>query len=201
MTQNQAKLCLRQKAGQATMTTCRIVCMALTMALALFTQTPNTAEAKGDIEIKAWQLHHLDMDYCKRVMDVAEDYDINTIVLSHDIIGFTMQLYGKSFVTPADADRGAKIRELANYAKDKNLKVWIWTHELADVPEKYVENDIVQMDRRGFWKWLEDRYDKVFVDFPEFDKGSDPIAVQNLKIPPFKIVALPVPALKILRIE
>lgn len=130
----------------------------------------NTAHAQisSRISMRAWQLHHLDMDYCKKVMDHAADYNVNTIVLSHDIIGATMQLYNES-KEGHDPERGNKIRELAQYAKSKNLNSWIWTHELMDVPEKFLVDDVVQMDKSGFWDWLESRYNKVLTDFPEFD--------------------------------
>ncbi|MGM0488422.1 MAG: hypothetical protein ACQESR_16890 [Planctomycetota bacterium] len=49
MTHTQANnRCLRQKAGQATMTCCRM-CMALTMALTAFTQSANAADSKDSI--------------------------------------------------------------------------------------------------------------------------------------------------------
>ncbi|MCG8389323.1 MAG: hypothetical protein MJA30_27460 [Cytophagales bacterium] len=125
--------------------------------------------AQSNIDVRAWQLHHLDVEYCKKVIDRSKDYNINTIILSHGIIWTTMQLYDKSSHGKPDATRPGKIRELAQYIKSKGLKTWIWTHEFADVPSKYLENDIVQMDRRGFWKWLEGRYDQVLKEFPEFD--------------------------------
>ncbi|WP_339713015.1 hypothetical protein [uncultured Kriegella sp.] len=128
-----------------------------------------TIWAKPEMEIRSWQLHKLDMDYCKKVMDEASKYDINTIVFSHEMIWTTMQLYGTGARKTEKNGVGEKLRELAKYAHDKDLKVWIWTHELADVPAKYLKEGIVQMDAPGFWKWLEDRYAKMFLDFPEFD--------------------------------
>jgi hypothetical protein len=125
--------------------------------------------ANNRIDIRAWQLHHLDMEYCKSLIDKASLYDINTIVLSHGIISETMQLYGTSYETPGDFTRGKKITELANYAKTKNLDTWIWVHELADVSEKYLKQGKVQLDSKGFWKWLENKYVKVLKDFPELD--------------------------------
>ncbi len=137
------------------------------MLIAFF--TCNILMANPKMEIRSWQLHTLDMDYCKRVMDKAPDYDINTIVFSHEMIWTTMELYGSSERKPKKEAVGEKLRELAEYAHSKNLRVWIWTHEFADVPTKYLKDGIVQMDASGFWKWLEDRYTKMFVDFPEFD--------------------------------
>ena len=60
MTQNQAKLCLSQKAGHATMTG-RIVCMALTMAIAVFTQTANADEAKNSVW-RGWNTYEPDTE-------------------------------------------------------------------------------------------------------------------------------------------
>lgn len=140
----------------------------ITLLVALFVCN-SILIASPKIGIRSWQLHSLDMDYCKKVMDKAPDYDINTIVFSHEMIWNTMQLYGTSRRKTEKGGVGKKLQELTEYAQSKNLKVWIWTHELADVPDEYIKNGIVQMDTPGFWHWLEDRYIKMFIDFPQFD--------------------------------
>jgi len=118
-----------------------------------------------DMDIRAWQFHVMKPDYVKSVIDRAKDYDINTVSFSHKMIGETSILYDGDDISR----RGEELHSLAIYANDKNLAVWIWIHELDNVPEHFLENAKVQMDKRGFWKWLEKRYDKLFVDFPEFD--------------------------------
>ena len=118
-----------------------------------------------ELEYKVWQFHVMKPDYVKKVMSLADDYDINTVCFSHKMIGETSELYSDEEFS----QRGEELHQLAIEAKTNNLKTWIWVHELDNVPEKYLESKAVQMDKRGFWNWLEKRYKKLFEDFPEFD--------------------------------
>ncbi len=114
------------------------------------------------VPYRAWQFHALKYDYVSRSMKLAPRYDINTVVFSHGMIGQTSQLYDGT-------DRGKQLQKLTQEAHTLGLKVWIWIHELDNVPEAFLENKTVQMDRPGFWEWLEKRYDTLFRDYPEFD--------------------------------
>ncbi len=115
------------------------------------------------VSLRIWQFHELDMAYVLKAMKRASDYNINTVVFSHGMIGEVSQLYDGS-------TRGNQLRKLANEAHALNLKVWIWIHELEfDVPTKYFEKNVVQMDKKGFWDWLKRKYEKLFNDYPEFD--------------------------------
>jgi hypothetical protein len=111
---------------------------------------------------RSWQFHTLDSSYVSKAMKRAGEYNINTVVFSHGMIGEVSQLY-------SDPRRAAELRKLAAEAHDLDLKVWIWIHELEfDVPKRYLDG-AVHLDRPGFWDWLEGKYDKLFVDYPEFD--------------------------------
>lgn len=118
-----------------------------------------------NISIKAWQFHVMQPDYVKSIIDQAEDYDINTVSFSHEMIWETSVLYNNADIS----ERGEDLRTLAKYANARNLDTWIWIHELDNVPSHFIEKDKIQMDKSGFWKWLEGRYNKLFIDFPEFD--------------------------------
>ena len=122
----------------------------------------STVPAQSLVQVRAWQFHELDMKYVSGAMKLAPQYDVNTVVFSHGMIGETSQLYDSG-------DRAAKLKQLAVEAHDLGLQVWIWVHELADVPERFLENKRVQLDRDGFWPWLEQRYRTLFDDFPGFD--------------------------------
>jgi hypothetical protein len=111
---------------------------------------------------RAWQFHKLHADYVSETMKLARDYEVNTVVFSHDMIGFASQLFDGS-------ERGPSLRRLAKEAHERNLRVWIWVRELQAVPEQFLENNVVQLDRPGLWEWLEQRYDRVFREYPEFD--------------------------------
>jgi hypothetical protein len=128
------------------------------------------------VPLRAWQLHELndleDMDYIRRVMEKAPEYDINTLVFSHGMIGAIHDLYegGDEGVSPFEGmEHGRKLNELAREAESKGLKTWIWIHELEDVPERFVKNGVVQLDDPGIYEFLKERYRKAFEDFPAFD--------------------------------
>ncbi len=129
--------------------------------------------AKSLVPYRVWQFHEMDVEYVLDMMKLAPQYNINTIIFSHGMIWNTEDLYQGADrhldTAYKGKERGYKLRELAQEAHKIGLKVWIWTHELADVPEKYFENNLVQLDKSGFWNWLANRYEKVFSDFPEFD--------------------------------
>lgn len=118
-----------------------------------------------DMDIKAWQFHVMKPDYIRSIIDQAKDYEINTVSFSHKMISKTSILYDGDGISK----RGEELRSLTTYAKNRDLDVWIWVRELDNVPDRFLKNGKVQMDKKGFWKWLENRYDKLFLDFPEFD--------------------------------
>ena len=122
-----------------------------------------TAHSEPLVPIRAWQFHHLDVNYVSRTQRKALEYDINTVVYSHGMVRRVSQMYDG---TP----RAADLKQLAAEADDLGLKVWLWIHELEeDVPARYLNDGVVQMDRPGFWDWLTAKYEKFITDFPEFD--------------------------------
>ncbi len=114
------------------------------------------------VPYRAWQFHVLKPAYVSQTLKLAKNYDVNTVVFSHEMIGYASQLFDGT-------DRGEKLRQLANQAHAQNLRVWIWVREFQDVPDRFLENRVVQLDRPGFWDWLASRYEEVFTKYPEFD--------------------------------
>jgi hypothetical protein len=114
------------------------------------------------VALRAWQFHKLDMPYVLDSLKLARNYDVNTVVFSHDMIGYASQLFDGS-------DRGQKLTQLAQAAHAEKLKVWIWVREFEGVPERFMANGVVQLDRPGFWEWLASRYDELFAKYTEFD--------------------------------
>jgi len=111
---------------------------------------------------RAWQFHELNVPYVSSTMKRAHSYGINTVVFSHEMIAYASQLFDGS-------NRAEQLRELARDGHAQPLKVWIWVHELQDVPPEYLDNGDVQLDRSGLWEWLTKRYERVFGEYPEFD--------------------------------
>jgi hypothetical protein len=116
----------------------------------------------AEVPWRAWQFHKLDVPYVLDTMKLAKDYDVNTVVFSHDMIGYASQLLDGT-------DRGAKLTQLAKAAHAGKLRAWIWVREFQNVPDRFVENKVVQLDRPGFWDWLASRYEEVFTKYPDFD--------------------------------
>ena len=129
-----------------------------------FGLTLSTARGAGPlVPVRAWQFHKLDVQYVSKALKQAQDYNINTVVYSHGMIGEVSQLYDGT-------GRRDTLRKLAREAHDLDLKVWIWVHELErDVPERFLSSGAVQLDRGGFWDRLTAKYKKLFNDYPEFD--------------------------------
>ena len=131
-------------------------------AVAICLAAVSTVGAAPLVKWRAWQFHKLNLPYVLDIIKLARQYDINTVVFSHDILGYASQLLDGS-------TRGAQIVTLAKAAHAENLKAWIWVREFQDVPPQFMANGKVQLDRPGFWEWLADRYEQVFSRYPEFD--------------------------------
>lgn len=128
------------------------------------------------VPIRAWQLHKLndreDLDYIQNVFQLAPRYNINTIVFSHGMLGAIHDLYegGVDGNSPFKGDEhGKKLNKLAQDAEKKGIKTWIWIHELEDIPDRFIKNNIVQLDDPKLYDFLKERYRKTFEDFPAFD--------------------------------
>ncbi len=66
-------------------------------------------------------------------------------------------------------EAGHAIRKIVRAAHKADLHVWVWRNELEDAPDTYRIGKQVQMDKSGFWSWLELRYVKSPGDYPEPD--------------------------------
>ena len=131
-------------------------------AVAIWLAAASLVGAAPLVKFRAWQFHEPNMPYVLDTIKLARQYDINTVVFSHDIIGYASQLLDGS-------NRGVQIVTLAKAAHAENLKAWIWVREFQNVPPQFMASGKVQLDRPGFWEWLADRYEQVFSRYPEFD--------------------------------
>ncbi|MGP8247794.1 MAG: hypothetical protein ACLQVN_25185 [Bryobacteraceae bacterium] len=111
---------------------------------------------------RAWQFHTMDLPYVLAGLKLAPTYDINTVVFSHEMIGYASELFDGT-------GRGPRLTRLTAAAHAEKLKVWIWVRELENVPPQFMAGGMVQMDRPGFWEWVAGRYDRLFTAYPSFD--------------------------------
>ena len=140
-----------------------IICALAIVACTGPGQSVALGTGEGLASVRCWQFHTPDGAYVSGALKKAAEYDINTVIFSHEMIKEVSQLY-------RDSKRAEKLRQLAKEAHTLGLRVWIWVHELeSDVPKEYIADNAVQLDRPMFWKWLQDKYEWLFRDFPEFD--------------------------------
>jgi len=114
------------------------------------------------VPIRAWQFHTMDLPYVLEGLKLAPRYDVNTVIFSHEMIGYASELFNGS-------DRGRKLHQLTEAAHAEKLKAWIWVREFDHVPGAFFDGGVVHMDRPGFWEWLAGRYSELFTAYPDFD--------------------------------
>ena len=118
--------------------------------------------AQPSAPIRAWQFHTLNIPYVKSALTVAPNYEVNTVVFSHEMIGYASQLFD-------GGDRGRQLTELAAAAHAAKLMVWIWVREFEGVPDQFLLGGNLEIDWPGFWDWLRARYERIFDTYPGFD--------------------------------
>ena len=120
------------------------------------------SQAEPLVEYRCWQFQSLDPVYVTESLKKAPDYNINTVIYSHRMIADLPELFN-------EPRRARILTMLADEAHSYDLKVWLWLHELAGVPDEYMKDNRVQMDKKGFWKWLKKRYQRLVDEYPMFD--------------------------------
>lgn len=123
---------------------------------------PCFANAQSHLRIRAWQFHYYDIPYLMKAIDIAPKYDINTVIFSHNIVWYADEML-------IDKRRGEQIDELAARAHRDGMKAWVWTHEIYNVPTRFLKNGKAQIDKPGFWRWEADKYTRLFERFRNVD--------------------------------
>ena len=120
------------------------------------------AVARLPVEYRCWQFQELDPPYVIDALGRAKDYDINTVIYSHRMIANVPHLFNEPV-------RARILMMLADEAHKYDLKVWLWLHELEGVPDQFLADGRIQIDKEGFWDWLAARYERLFTKCPVFD--------------------------------
>lgn len=140
----------------------------------------------NQFRIRAWQFHDYNVKYIEKAIQLAPKYNVNTVVFSHDIVWYTETLF-------YDHYKARFINLWAQEAHKLGMKAWIWTHELSDVPRRFLtgppakphaeffhewigqmDSDFIapakaDIDKPGFWRWVANKYTKLFTIVPEVD--------------------------------
>src|ERR1700733_6722162 len=135
---------------------------ACVVALVLGLSLASEPVAAQFVAWRAWQFHTMDPPYVLASLKLAPSYDINTVVFSHEMVGYASELFNGT-------KRGAELNSLTAAAHAEKLKVWIWVREFEKVPDRFLAGGVVQMDRPGFWDWVAGRYSDLFTTYPTFD--------------------------------
>jgi len=114
------------------------------------------------LTIRGWQFHDDDERYLMSALERSREFGVNTIVLSHQIVAHAEQVLN-------EPDRAARIRRVTAKARSLGHKVFLWTHELADVPEQFVVGRRVKLDDPLLWRWLQAKYRALFSSLPGID--------------------------------
>jgi len=134
-----------------------------TLCIVACATTPRGQERqiRGKIS-KAWILLDDDVPYLKKMIRLAPEYRIDSIQISHDMCMFAEQILD-------DEKRAAEIRELVDLGNSFGLEMYIWSHEIAGLPEEFKprEDDKIDLDDPRLFEWIEDKYDRLFQTLPD----------------------------------
>ncbi len=135
-----------------------VFCLLFSITFAITTYSTVDPAAFSTI---GWQLHDSDEDHIDRMIDLAADYGVNHIQLSHSIIMNIDRIN-------EDAARAALIERVARRAGDKGIKTYIWTHEF-NTKQMTVCLDPRTKDGREFWSVRRRAYIDALAKVPDVD--------------------------------
>lgn len=130
----------------------RILALALLLA----------AVAPGRGEVLGWIITDDDPAYIRRVVALAPTYHVNHIQLSHDLVMFAEEMFD-------DPVRRATVQEASARCRELGITCYIWTHELAGVPDELTRDGKVDLDNPALAAWLTAKYARLFDLLPTVD--------------------------------
>jgi len=110
---------------------------------------------------RVWQFLDDDWDYLRTAIPKARQGGMNRIQLGHKIIMNIHEIY-------KSPKKLKLLRNLVRLAHQHDLKVDLWTHELADVPSSLKKNGKVVIND-DLWAWMKGKYARAFKLLPEAD--------------------------------
>ena len=127
------------------------------------------------VDLKIWHFQHADWAYLQTAIASAAASGMNRIQLSHNITMDADELLD-------DASSSVKRQLVTNslsLAHQNGLKADIWVQELNNVPQQYQASGKIKFSP-DFQRYLERKYDRLFLQMPEIDglvltfNGSNP---------------------------
>ena len=112
--------------------------------------------------VRGWLFASRSMDIARRQIDLAPQYGINHIQLSHSLVAYAEQ------ILESDELRN-DVAELIEQAHGHDIEVVVWTHEMQNVPAQYMVGGKVNLASRSTWDYVADKYEKLFDALPGLD--------------------------------
>jgi len=107
--------------------------------------------------VRAWILTDYDMPYNRAVIDRAPEFGINHIQLSHRMMMFVRE--------PAENEAWRNdLAELIDRIHRVGAEAFVWTHELAEVPDGIKGEGRIDLDAGTVYDWLTRKYDRFFTE-------------------------------------
>ncbi|MBE0674923.1 MAG: hypothetical protein IH591_09710, partial [Bacteroidales bacterium] len=112
-------------------------------------------------KIRGWSILSDNEENALRVIEAANDYMINHLQLSHDIVWDLKDIKNEQ-------KRGL-VNKLINYAHDKGIpEVTVWDHALYSLdyyPDEFKTGPegTINLDNEEFWEWLKEDY-RIMLD-------------------------------------
>ncbi len=114
---------------------------------------------------RCWQFQAHDWFALADAIPKAAAAGINRIQLSHEIIMNAEQLWEGE----GHEQRLEFVNNAIELAHEHGLKVDAWTHELSGVPERLLTEDDRCKLGPELWKWLDEKYERLFKKAPGLD--------------------------------
>ncbi len=107
-------------------------------------------------DIRGWVLLDPDINHLKYVFARCDEFRINHIQISHAIVHSASQLF-------YDRWRIERVNFISKLARKKNIKTFLWTHELDAIPKQFFSEDgRIDIRKDDIWAFIEKRYCDVF---------------------------------------
>ncbi|HRS94058.1 MAG TPA: PQQ-binding-like beta-propeller repeat protein [Candidatus Latescibacteria bacterium] len=111
---------------------------------------------------RGWLLASRSMDLLRQEIELAPRFGINHVQLSHSFCAYAEQI-----VESSELQRDAA--ELIERAHRHGIEVFVWTHEMQNVPDHLKLGGKVDLNSRRTWDYVAQKYEDLFSAVPELD--------------------------------
>lgn len=139
------------------------------------------------VDYRVWQLQDYDLPHICRMIGLAAEDGVNRVQLSHNIVMKAEDVLSKPTLA-------ADINTICELARQKGIHIDIWTHELSGLPDELLHDGKPDLDDPAIWKFIRDKYSRLFSMCPEISGLVLTMAETSVKIYDSESVATSMPA-------